>query len=173
MAEERKITIEILDGGGSSSSNSQNKVDDSEEQVGKVINKIMHPIKTLESSTIGKSVIANQVYQQSKQMLTQTIDLSVNRYYTLTEDYLGQTNYQHIKTSYSKIKGLASSIAGGAMVGGPIGAAVGAVSWGVNEFIQNKANLSGYYQDLNASNFNMQFNRTRAGLIDEGRGTEN
>ena len=59
------------------------------------------------------------------------------------------------------------------MVGGPVGAAVGAVSWGVNEFIQNKANLSGYYQDLNASNFNMQFNRTRAGLIDEGRGTEN
>lgn len=173
MAEKRKITIEILGGGDSSSSNSQNKVDDSESQVGKVINKIMHPIKTLESSTIGKSVIANQVYQQSKQMLSQTIELSINRYYTLTEDYLGQTNYQHIRTSYSKIKGLAASVAGGAMFGGIAGAALGVVSWGINESIQNIANLSGYYQDLNASNFNMQFNRTRAGLIDEGRGTEN
>ena len=180
MADTRKITIEILGDESSSSSDSQNKKEDTETKIGTTINKIMHPIKSAETATIGKTVILNQAYQQAKQMLTQTIDLSLNRYYTLTEDYLGQTNYQHIRTAYGKVTGLASSIAGGAMTGGmagPVGAVVGAVisatSWGINQSIQNKANLSGYYQDLNAANFNTQFNRTRAGLVNEGRGTEN
>lgn len=181
MADTRKITIEILNvenGNGGESEKSGNIGAD--DNVGKTINKIMHPIKYTESVTIGKTVILNQAYQHAKQMLSQTIDLSLNRYYTLTEDYLGQTNYQHIRTAYGKVTGLASAIAGGAMAGsitGPGGAVVGAIisaaSWGVNQYVQNKANLSNYYQDLNASNFNTEFNRTRAGLVNEGRGTEN
>lgn len=181
MADTRKITIEILnsDEGGSNFDKGENTSTHSD-NIDKTINKIMHPIKSAETITIGKTVILNQAYQQAKQMLAQTIDLSLNRYYTLTEDYLGQTNYQNIKNTYGKVTGLASSIAGGAMTGGmagPVGAVVGAVigatSWGINQTIQNKANLSGYYQDLNAANFNTQFSRTRAGLVNEGRGTDN
>jgi hypothetical protein len=180
MADTRKITIEILNSESGSNDSEKSGNIGADDNIGKTINKIMHPIKSAENVTIGKTVILNQAYQQAKQMLTQTIDLSLNRYYTLTEDYLGQTNYQHIRTAYGKVTGLASSIAGGAMTGGmagPVGAAIGAVigatSWGINQTIQNQANLSGYYQDLNAANFNMQFNRTRAGLVNEGRGTDN
>jgi hypothetical protein len=71
-------------------------------------------------------------------------------------------------------------MAGGAIAGsaaGPvgvlIGGAIGVTTWHFNQDIQNKANLSSYYQQLNSANFNTQFNRTRAGLINEGRGTDN
>lgn len=177
MADTRKITIEILDGNASGDSQKNKSKEktriDNQRELNKFINRTIYPLKDDDGISIGKTVILNQAYQQAKQMLNQTIDLSLNRYYTLTEDYLGQTNYQNIRNIYGKVTGLAASIGGGAIIGGPIGAAIGAVSWGVNQYIQNKANLSGYYQDLNAANFNTDFNRTRAGLVNEGRGTDN
>lgn len=177
MADNRKITIEILSSEGDSS---QKKEQKPENDVKKAINKIMHPIKNSSLGDKASFVIINQAFQQAKQMLVQGADYMFGRYYSLTEDYIGQTNYQNIKTAYSKVASGASSIIGGALTGasaGPagavIGAVIGAISWGFGEYTQNQAILSNYYQDLNSANFNTQYNRTRAGLINEGRGTEN
>lgn len=177
MADNRKITIEILSSEGDSS---QTKEQKPENDVKKALNKIMHPLKNSSLSDKASFVVVVYALEQARKMLVQGADYMFGRYYSLTEDYIGQTNYQNIKTAYGKVTGGVSSIFGGALVGslaGPVGAVAGAVigafSWGVGEHTQNQSILSNYYQDLNSTNLNTQYNRTRAGLINEGRGTEN
>ena len=59
------------------------------------------------------------------------------------------------------------------MVGGPTGAVIGAAGWVGSEILQNQASLSSYYSSINATSMQTEFSRTRAGLVDNGRGTEN
>lgn len=178
MADTRKITIEILSGDNVSTKSKKEKKPENE--IKKAIDKKLHPIKNSKFAETSAYIVLNQAWQQTKQRLTQAADFSIGRYYSLTEDYLAQTNYQNIKTIIGKGSNAASSIIGGTITGsyaGPVGAAfgfvIGAASWYAGEYIQNKSNLSSYYQDLNATNFNTQYSQTRAGLINGGRGTEN
>lgn len=175
MADTRKITIEIL-----SDSYDNLNVENNKQSVENTIQKIMKPMAKEQTNVNAKTIILNQSYQHAKQLLSQSIELTLNRAFSLTEDYINQNNYQNIRKAYSLAASFGSSLIGGAMVGGaagPGGAAIGAIisvsSWGANQVIQNKAALSSYYQDLNAANFNTDFSRTRAGLVNEGRGTDN
>lgn len=178
MADSRKITIEIL---STDDDGKEKKTKSPEDNVKKTINKIFHPLKNTEDQILAKHLIASYALQNAKKIIIQTTDATLNRYFTLTENYISQNNYQNIKNSYGKVVSIASSIAGGALTGAKVGGGTGAifggiagaVFWGAGEYVQNTANLSGYYQDLNAANFNYQFNRMRKGLTDEGRGTEN
>ena len=178
MEDNRKITIEILSGSGSSSVSS--KKEEVDEEYSNTIKQILHPIKSVEASTIGKSVIINQAYQNAKQLASQSINYSFKRYTTLKEDYILENNLNNFQLGISKVKGFAGAAFSGAVMGsslGPIGSVFGAAvslgGYGITNIIQNSAYRSSYYQDLNATNLQTQFMQQRSSLYNEGRGTEN
>ena len=179
MAEIRKIVVEIND-----------KVLQTEKQTTIVNNEtnntevnltaLIHPIKEAEKHLLGKSVLLNQAFNVAKSGVKQSIDLSLNRYFNMKENYIGQTDYNNFMRGINVVSSVGTSIIGGAMLGmkaGPIGAVAGAtiggVSAGINLFIGHQARLSNYYSSLNASNVSLQYGRERAGLIDGSKGTEN
>ena len=106
--------------------------------------------------------------------LSQNSALSVvNRYFSLSENYMAETDYNNVMTVVNKVKSFASTVSTGASIGGVAGALVAAAAWGTNEFISYQNRMSGYYQALNATNYQTQFDRSRLGLTNEGKGTEN
>ena len=169
-AETRKITIEILTGNQTTTSEPKKTT---EKEKDEFLNKLLHPVKTLEKATLGKNVFINQVYSQSKQLISQTLSSSINRYFDLSEDYILENSYRNTMTTIGKAKSVATTVISGAIVGGPVGGVVAALGWSGSEFLQNQASLSSYYQSINATNMQTNFSRTRAGLVDNGRGTEN
>lgn len=111
----------------------------------------------------------------------QTAQVSLNRYFSMSENYMAETDYQNTMTMINKGKSLFSTIssaalAGGA-VGGPMGAAISSIAaagvWGINEYVNYQQRMSNYYQNLNATRYQTEFDRTRLGLTNEGKGTEN
>ena len=181
MAETRKIVIEILDGESGSGEKKESKEKDANKEMAKTINKMIHPLRTAENATIGKVAILSYGLQQAKQITTQAFTFNIDRKLSLTENYLAQNEYNNFKTTISKAKSLAGTVGSGAITGAQvggvwgavIGAVIGTVAWGAGQYTENRANLSSYYQEINTTNYNSQFSRTRAGLVDGGRGTEN
>lgn len=117
----------------------------------------------------------------AKQVIQNTIQVSLNRYYNMSENYIEQNDYRNIMTQLSKTVSLGTTVIGGItsgmMVGGPAGAAIGGLvaggGWIANEAINAKATRSQYYSMINASNINTTYMRERAGLYMNGKGTEN
>lgn len=99
--------------------------------------------------------------------------MSVNRYFSLTENYIAETTASNLSTTASKLKSLGGSVAIGFATGNIGGAIVGAISWGVKEYTNYQQRMSGYYQQINATNYQTEFDRSRMGLTNEGKGTEN
>lgn len=114
-------------------------------------------------------------------VLGTSLEMGWNRYTTLQEDYLGEMRVGNVKASINTVHSLIQSTGNGAMtgasVGGPLGAAVGAVvGFGTSaykQYMQNQQKLSNYYQQLNQTNFQTYLDSSRAGLVNNGRGTEN
>jgi len=170
MAETRKIVIEI-----------KNKGNGIDEKI-----KEMSPLKEQENKVtsdgliLAKSVLLNQAINTAKRTVINAVTSSVDRYMTLTEDYMAQTSYQNAITTINKMTSLVGSVYAGAKigsVGGAVGSAVGAgialVGFGANEIISYQSRMSGYYRQINASNISRAYYSKRYGLIDNGRGTEN
>jgi hypothetical protein len=126
-----------------------------------------------------KSILVNEGFKLLKQTANRILETSVGRYFTMTEDYIGEQSYQNAKTLISKGTSLITSVGAGFALGGGftpagvVGGVIGAITWGVNEGFAVYERKSNYAQSLNASRFNTQFMGTRTGLIDNGRGTEN
>ena len=173
MAETRKITIEIVTTEKKEESSTPTQNVEETKESGFNLRKLLHPIKNLEKATVGKNVFLNQAYQQAKQMIVKTFNTSINRYFSLSEDYMSENSYNQVSTMISKGTSLGTAIVSGAIVGGVGGAVVSTIGWAASEFIQNQASLSSYHQSLNAANYQASFSGTRAGLVDNGRGTEN
>ena len=177
MAETRKITIEIvnINREEASAKKTENNVENNGSS--SFLNKMLHPIKTVDKALSkkieAKSVFLNQAYQQAKNLAVQTVSTTVNRYFSLSEDYMLENSYRNTVATLNKGKSLATTIIGGAITGGPVGAIVAGIGWVASEDLQNRAALSTYYQQINESNYNTNFSRIRAGLVDNGRGTEN
>lgn len=174
MADTRKITIEIIQ-----KSEGEDTPTPTPDNTGS--NTTEKKKTDSEGKTLLKSVILNQGYNTAKQMVIQSVEASVNRYMTLTEDYMAQNTYNKVKTSISKAVSAGSAIIGGAVSGGqvagPAGAAVGAIigtiGYASSEFISYQSRMSSYNSSLNASNISIDYARRRAGLTDGSRGTEN
>lgn len=169
MADTRKITIEIIQ---KTEGDDTPKTPDNDKDKKKTDS---------EGKTLLKSVILNQGYSVAKKLVIQGVESSMNRYLTLSEDYMAQNTYNAVKTSINKLSSAGSAILGGAVAGakaaGPFGAVagivIGTVGYGVSEFLSYQSRMSSYFRALNASNAEMNFARKRAGLIDGSKGTEN
>ena len=112
--------------------------------------------------------------------IVNSAEVSLNRYFSMSENYMAETDYRNTMNVINKSKSFAGSVLLGAKAGaalGPHGAAVGAIvmaaSWVGNEAINYQQRMSNYYQNLNATNYQTEFDRTRLGLSNEGKGTEN
>ena len=165
MAEVRKITIEIVEGsgGGDDEEDEEAKKKRKEEQLKK---KQANVLKNLGKETLD--------------LVASTVEDSLQRHFTLTENYMSQNIYANAKKSISLVMSAGSSILNGAKIGsifGPggtaVGAIVGAASFAIQQQVQYQNRMSSYYQSLNASNYQSDFSQVRAGLIDGSKGTEN
>lgn len=113
-------------------------------------------------------------------LVVNSVEVSMNRYFSMSENYIAETDLKNTMTVINKGRSLVSTVATSAMAGvalGPYGAAAGAIIgaslWVGNEIINYQQRMSNYYQNLNATNYQTEFDRTRMGLTNEGKGTEN
>lgn len=156
----KKITIEII---GPSESQDPTNVDPTDDTGSDKSKK-----------TTSKSQIwLNMVAQRAKQVIITTIDTSANRYFYMKEDYLGEDLYRNIKANVNKSIGAVSAIAAGYKMGNFVGAGIAAVGTVINEGISIFNKYATLENQMNTLNYGMEFSRTRSGLIDNGRGTEN
>ena len=179
MSETRKIVVEILNKDQVEST--QQTIVNNENNMTQVnLTALLHPVKNVEKHLLGKSVLLNQAFNVAKSGISQSINLTMNRYFNMKEDYIGQTNFNNFMTSVNLVSSVGTSILGGALVGSRlgvggavVGGAIGGLGAGLNLFMGYEGKMSSYYSSLNASNYQTQFGRTRAGLTDNSRGTEN
>lgn len=176
MAEIRKIVIEI----GVSPNNNNNNGGGSSSSLTKPLKqqKFKNSLKSemeIENEQAKQQMtsIVKMGVEKSLQIIKQSASLGMKRYFSLTEDYIGENNLNNFSTTVSKVSGLVSSIKTGFETGGAAGGIIGAVTWGVSEYIGYQSRINSYYSSLNATNYNTSYERTRAGLVDNGRGTEN
>ena len=177
----RKIVIEIKGGGATSSSNQGDGGTGGSDGSLKALKVALRPIQSLEKVIVGDSQSAKYVVDLLKGLATESVMFTLNRNYKLTEDYLSQNDLNNIQKTLGKAGSLASSIIAGATagsaifpgVGTAVGAAVGAVASIATEAISGASTLSEYYSNLNAASYQSGFSSRRAGLTNEGRGTEN
>lgn len=205
---EGKITITIIGidggggGGGDDSSVKKKKEKKPADIMQEALNKIFHPIKSAESAIkdtavdlLGGSNTAIAAVGLGAEVLGDALSTAYsiammehNRYFTLTEDYVGQNKINIVQTQIGTAKSMLSSIGSGAIrggvigsVAGPIGTAIGAVvgsiSSGIKTGIMKKAErdqkIEQSNMQLNAINAQTEFMASRANLINGGRGTEN
>ena len=176
----KKIIIEIRENSGSSSSSSKDKKKPEEELLG-ALKVALRPLKTLEKVIIGDSQSANFLYNNIKSLAVEATNYSISRSFRLTEDYLSQNTFNNIQTMLSKASGLAGNMIAGATIGSAImpgagtivGLATGLATFIPSEIISGASNLSQHHSAINAATYQSEFSRQRAGLTDNGRGTEN
>lgn len=179
MADQKEIVIDIRSSQPSATGQSVGK-DEEASSFSKDLSELLHPIRTLETETIGKNIILNQAYQNAKQNVKQMIDFSLNRYFNMKEDYLSQNTFNHVKTAISKVGSFFEATGAGALAGSKfglpgavVGAAVGATGNAISQVVSYEQRMSGYYSALNATNFQTSFQASKMNLIDDNRNTLN
>jgi hypothetical protein len=188
QSSKRVVTIRIVGGGGSGdSSEKETKKKSVEFDPRKILSKALDDaFPTL--AKVKNSELAQFTIKKAGAVLSSSVSYATNRYFSLKEDYLSENVYNNIKSGVTKGLGMANSLISGAAVGaktgsvfGPVGTAVGAVlgasvggfGYGLNQYVQYQQKMSGYYQQLNATNAQTQFQAKRLGLSNEGQNTLN
>lgn len=188
QSSKRVVTIRIVGGGGSGDSGEKGTKQQSVEfDPRKILSKALaDAFPTL--TKVKNSELAQFTIKKAGAVLNSSVSYAKNRYFSLKEDYLSENVYNNIKSGVTKGLGMASSLISGAAAGaktgsvfGPVGAAVGAVlgvsvggfGYGLNQYVQYQQKMSGYYQQLNATNAQTQFQAKRLGLSNEGQNTLN
>ena len=188
QSSKRVVTIRIVGGGGSGdSSGKETKQKSVEFDPRKILSKALDDaFPTL--AKVKNSDLAQFTIKKAGAVLSSSVSYATNRYFSLKEDYLSENVYNNIKSGVTKGLGMANSLISGAAVGaktgsvfGPVGTAVGAVlgasvggfGYGLNQYVQYQQKMSGYYQQLNATNAQTQFQAKRLGLSNEGQNTLN
>lgn len=188
QSSKRVVTIRIVGGGGSGdSSGKETKQKSVEFDPRKILSKALDDaFPTL--AKVKNSELAQFTIKKAGAVLSSSVSYATNRYFSLKEDYLSENVYNNIKSGVTKGLGMANSLISGAAAGaktgsvfGPVGTAVGAVlgasvggfGYGLNQYVQYQQKMSGYYQQLNATNAQTQFQAKRLGLSNEGQNTLN
>lgn len=161
MADTRKITIELITKDGSE----EEKTEDVPEQP--------DPDPDDEDNKEKRQKFVKYAAQKGMMLAKQALQTGMDRYFSLTEDYIAQNDIKIITNVISDTKSLFSNVVVGGTMFGPAGAAIGAIEWAGSKIISTVSGYSALRQEINQNNYNMQFQRVRMGLVDNGRGTEN
>lgn len=167
MSDTRKVIIEIINGDGGQREETRPVVD---RQVGSVAAQQAAP-SVGEVSIV--SILASQVYNQAKGLVKNATMYYVSRHLTLKEDYINERNLSNTLTLINRGASFATTVAGGAVVGGGlVGAIVAGIGWGASQALSEYQRFDVAYRNLSENKINIAFQRTRVGLSGEGR-TEN
>ena len=172
MAEDNVITIVIkTDVSGVAGGSKKNK--EEKDPTKEFLKKVLHPVQWVEGE-IFEDVNANyeRFYQTVKQNVQVFANQSLNRYYNITEDYIGENYKQNFEKALNTAQNISTSVIQGAIAGGVGGAFVGAVSSVTSTIASERQRINNYYTNLNATNYQTEFNRTRSVLVDNNRNTE-
>ena len=197
-----EITITILGEGGAGDGGAIEKKEKTPADLMREgLNKILHPLRTAQEGVKDAAIdllggsggataavgIGAKVLSDALAMAYSIAMMEHNRYFTLTEDYLGQNKMNVIQTQIGTAKSMLSSIGSGAaagmaagMAGGPvamaIGTVIGAITSGAKAVITTKMQtdqkVEQHNMQLNAINAQTNFMASRASLVNGGRGTE-
>lgn len=197
-----EITITILGEGGAGDGGTTGKKEKTPADLMREgLNKVLHPLRTAQegvkdavidlfgggSGATAAVGIGAKVLSDALAMAYSIAMMEHNRYFTLTEDYLGQNKMNVIQTQIGTAKSMLSSIGSGAaagmaagMAGGPvamaIGTVIGAITSGAKAVITTKMQtdqkVEQHNMQLNAINAQTNFMASRASLVNGGRGTE-
>lgn len=173
MADTREVVIKLVVSGNGEKENGGRSGDNISENGQTNLSEILHPIKTAESAlkkSFPKTALTfNYAFNVTKSGLL----YAINRNYNLREDYMSEVALNNTFSLINKISSAGSAIAAGALVGGIPGAVIGGVGWLGNEIMSAYQKYDQQQIGLNEMNYQSTFQRTRMGLIDGGRGTEN
>lgn len=197
-----EITITILGEGGAGDGGAKGKKEKTPADLMREgLNKVLHPLRTAQEAVKDAAIdllggsggataavgIGAKVLSDALAMAYSIAMMEHNRYFTLTEDYLGQNKMNVIQTQIGTAKSMLSSIGSGAaagmaagMAGGPvamaIGTVIGAITSGAKAVITTKMQtdqkVEQHNMQLNAINAQTNFMASRASLVNGGRGTE-
>lgn len=175
----RKIVIEIIN--NDSDEKNEKNPPKKEDSTLKALQIALKPIKSLEKVIVGDSQSTKYVYDSLKNLAIDMTITTLSRNYRLSEDYLSQNALNNTQKLLGKAGGIASSMISGAMVGSALAPGVGTIVGAVlgtgfniaSEALAGTERLSQYYSSLNSASFQSEFSAHRAGLLNEGRGTEN
>lgn len=197
-----EITITILGEGGAGDGGTTGKKEKTPADLMREgLNKVLHPLRTAQegvkdavidlfgggSGATAAVGIGAKVLSDALSTAYSIAMMELNRYFTLTEDYLGQNKMNAIQTQIGTAKSMLSSVGSGAAIGaaigtvaGPggvaVGAVIGAISSGVKTGILAKTErdqkVEQHNMQLNAINAQTNFMASRASLVNGGRGTE-
>lgn len=168
------ITIVIKAENLASSTGVQKKKEKKEDSPStKILKNMLHPVGTLEDAAF-KDLGANyqRFYETVKSNVIVFANQSLSRYYSVTEDYIGENYKQNFDKALNTAQNISSSVIQGALVGGLPGAIIGGASAALSTVASEKQRINNYYTSLNATNYQTEFNRTRSALVDNNRNTE-
>lgn len=176
MADERRIVIELKLKDPTDSGSDENE----SENLTEVLEKMQHPLKTLERKALGKSELLYFWYGRSKELIKSYAKFQIGMYFNLTENYKAEQTLENTISILDNVSSSVGSVFAGAIAGakaGPVGALVGAgigATFSVATTLSN-AVKSFIQQDIQLTTMNMQssYQRVKLGLIDDGRGTQN
>lgn len=173
MADTREIVIKLVVNETAKSEN-KGKSNDNVTETGEInLSQLLHPIRTAENAlkkSFPKSAVA---YNYAKNAIKSTVSYALNRNFSLKEDYMSEVGLNNALSVIDRISSFSTALTLGASIGGPIGAGISAVGWVSNEVISAFQKYDRQQISLNEMNYQSTFSRTRMGLIDGGRGTEN
>ena len=125
------------------------------------------------SSNALTTILLHQFLTQAKNSIKNFATYEFGKYFQLSENYMAEQDMQNALTAINKVSSFATATVGGAILGGPVGAVIGGVGWAANEGFQMYQKAEQNQIQLNQTNYETAFSRTRAGLYDNGRGTLN
>lgn len=109
------------------------------------------------------TILLHEAYRYAKQDIMKVAQYELSKYFNLRDDYIGQRNMNVAKNVISKTVGMGTAVAGGFMVGGPIGATIAAVGTMATLGIEIAQNYDQENIRLRQMNAQLSYSRQRAG----------
>lgn len=155
MAETRRIVITIRHGKGKRPTPSSPKPAPSPKAKKVVDDK---------GTSIGTSVLANQVYENVKAMLKQTAEYEIDKYFDTKNDYVAKRNLSEALTYINMASSIATATYVGFKTGGPVGAAIGAGLVLSHQALNASLALERQRIAIERNDAQLAFSRDRAGF---------
>lgn len=165
MADTRTIRIEFITG-KPELTEEEKKQKEEEKQQQKKDNEAKKAAKKKKDFLINSA-------KQAQNLLDNALRQGIERYYSLNEDYIAQNSINIFSNVANQTKNLVMSVSTAAAAAGPVGAGITLALWAGNKILETRSGYSQIRQGINENNYNMNFQRIRMGLVDNGRGTEN
>lgn len=155
MAETRRIVITIRHGKGKRPTPSSPKPAPSPKAKRVVEDK---------GTGIGTAVLANQVYENVKAMLKQTVEYEIGKYFDTKNDYVSKRNLSEALTYINMGSSIATATYVGFQTGGPVGAVIGAGLVLSHQALNASLALERQRISIERNDAQLSFSRDRAGF---------